>query len=133
MKARTGNAKSVLIRVQWTSDDLSASFNEGDSLGLSWKQLVKNVLQEYSDSCQPLDLYSFETFVKSSVRKAWVLTLLDESVPDFPSTPSLAVMDGANMQVICKYNPAAYEDAFDIIHKLIIKKNQSKFPLGQRC
>ena len=41
-------------------------------------------------------------------------------------------MDGANMQVICKYNPAAYEDAFDIIHRLIIKKNQSKVPLGQR-
>ena len=124
------DVKQVVIND--TSDDVRVSSDDGDSLGLSWKQVVKNVSQEYSDSCQPVDLHSFENFVKSSVRKAWVLSLYDECVPDFPSTPSVAAMDGANMQVICKYNPAAYEDAFDIIHRLIIKKNQSKVPLGQR-
>ena len=75
------------VDINDTSDDLSVSSDEGDSLGLSWNQLVKNVSQEYSDSCQPLDLHSFENCVKSSVRKTWVLTLCDESVPDFPSTP----------------------------------------------
>ena len=41
-------------------------------------------------------------------------------------------MVNANLELICKYNSTAYEQAFDIIKKLIIDKNKSKFPFGKR-
>ena len=111
-----------------TYDHLGASSIEG----ISWKQLVNSVAKEYRNSCKTLDLASFEQFVKSSLQKAWVHTLLDDTVVDFLSTLLIGAMDDASIQLICKYTSTLYEHTFDIIYRVIIVKNLCKFSLGQR-
>ena len=116
------------VEIKDTSNHVGASSIEG----ISWNQLVNNVAKEYRNSCETLDLMSFEQFVKSSLRKAWVRTLLDDTVVDFPSNLSVGAMDDASIQLICKYTSTLYEHVFDIIYRLIIEKTLSKVPLGQR-
>ena len=103
---------------------------------MSWKQLMNYTGQVYDMSCQAVDLPSFEAYVKSSSRKAWVCALLDSTDIELPHISSDAelryAMKNQNIQLICKYNTTTYEKAYKIIDKLIINRNRCKLPLGRR-
>ena len=103
---------------------------------MSWKQLMDYSGEVYETSCQAVDLPSFEAYVKSSSRKAWVCALLDSTDIELPHISSDAelryAMKNPNIQLICKYNTNTYEKAFKIIEKLIIHRNRCKFPIGRR-
>ena len=115
-----------------TISDLSESSNEQESIVTSWKHLVNKLGKEYDNSCPKVDLNSFKRFVKQSLKEAWLHNLIENMEVIFLKSTSMSDMDDPNIQLICRYNSTAYENAFQVINKLIIKKHPSQFVLGKR-
>ena len=112
--------------------DLSESSDEQESIVSSWKHLVNKLGKEYDNSCPKVDLNTFKRFVRQSLKEAWLHNLIENMEVDFPKITSMSGMNNPSIQLICKYNSTAYENAFQVINRLIIEKHPSQFVLGKR-
>ena len=102
-----------------------------ETVGSLWKNLVHYVNRLYKDLCSTVDLQSFTRILEDSLKKLWLQDMLHKTV-DFPSVPSMAGMENTGIKLLCKYNATTYENAFQMINRLIIKKYSSKFVLDKR-
>ena len=134
-------SNSVAIRMtsQGTNLDLkdvistlSDSGDEHDSIGSSWNKLVNSLGKLYDSSCPRVDIERFTEFVHASLKKPWLRNMVDKSEVNFPSTPSIAGMENDDIKLICKYNATTYENAFQVINRVVIDKYLSRFLLRNR-